>query len=1480
MKNIFFSYLFCVFSFAVSNAQPLHTFTQYTTEDGLIQKTISCILQDHKGLLWFSTWDGINRFDGYTFKNYKARPGDLIGLTNNRIDYIVEDHSGNIWMIDYDRRVHCFNPKTESFSSLPIKNYQARQIFILSNGHVWVTTEKDGLLRATYHSENDTLQVDNFSEENHLPPTDEIYKVTIDQEQNEWILTNNGICQIPKNKRNPISYFRKKRSVQQELTQSFYDAVETKESIFFGSNNGQVGRYTKGTHQFSLIKLSTNASVISLGILRKDTLLCGTDNDGFLIIPPDGKNVEHYTTTTHRQLPSNCIKKIYIDKYQEVWMEQDVKGVTLFRSDGRRVEHFTMKRPAEKDASEANPVLYIVEDKQGNVWIHPSGGDFSYYDRQTGALIPFYNSALSSGWDSSNRLTALFVDRQDNIWIGSYTNGLEKVTFYNSPFNLYTHPANQTKTGQNQVAEVGQNNTRALFCDRNGRLWIGYKDKSIAVYDKMHRFEGYLHADGTISPQDKATLGMAYIITQDHEGTIWIGTKGEGLIAARPGKSALQFNLTQYKYDPKNIYSLSHDEVYSIYEDKQGKIWIATLGGGLNYLQPNNSTGNCRFINYRNELKNYPIHSCYRTRFVTSDHQGRLWVATTHGVLSFKEDFDKPEQLTFDHFTRIPGNANSLSNNNVQSIFLSSRNELYMVTFGGGLNKLLSLENGNARFQSYTTREGLFSDILLAIEEDQQGNLWIAMEKELCKFTPQTGKTEMYPERFFPYPIKFNEGTAIRLQADGSLLFNTKQGALHFQPDSIHKSTYTPPIVFTQLQLSNKIILPNDGSGLLKADIDDTQQLTFSHLNNSFSIQFAALDMKYSGTILYAYRLEGFEEGWNEIGKHRVATYTNLPKGDYTLQVRSTNSDGIWTDNTRTIHITILPSFWETPWAILLYVLALIAIILIAVYILFTFYRLKHEVSVEQKLSELKLQFFTNASHELRTPLTLIAGPVEHILGNSNLSSDVREQLTLVDKNIGRMQRLVNQILDLQKIQNKKMKMQVQQIELLVFIRHLMESFSFIAEEHRVDFRLETALNELTIWADVDKLEKILFNLLSNAFKYTPEGKQIKVVVSEEKEQLIISIQDQGIGIAKNKQKNLFKRFESIVDKNLFNQASTGLGLALVKELVEMHKGRVSIESQPGKGSQFTVELLKGKEHFDKETEFILADSVTDVLTKSVQETTFRIPDKQENEGNSTEKETLLIVEDNQELRHFLRAIFLPHFCIVEAENGAIGLEKAKEIAPDIIISDVMMPEMDGIEMIRKLHAEMSTSHIPIVLLTAKSTIESKIEGMELGADDYITKPFSASYLKARIANLLAQRKKLQALYCATLLESQPTNVKEEATPLEAMPPLSANDQKFMEKTMEAIERQLDNGELMIDDLARELGVSRSVFFKKLKMLTGFSPVDFLKEMRIKRAAQLIKAREGNMAQIAYQVGFNDPHYFSKCFKQRYGVTPTEYRES
>ena len=1491
MRRILFLIAFLSIALA-TDAQRSCFFTHYSSEEGLSQNTVMSILQDHKGNLWFSTWDGINRFNGYSFKTYKARQGSFISLTNNRVDRMYEDPGGFLWLLTYDNRAHRFDPRTETFEQVPAAGQpgstsNVNTITVLPCGTVWLLTENDGAIRVTTPAGANHLSTDIYSAKSGLFPATKVFKVYQDANNNEWILTDNGLGLIRPGEKNPVSYFVETKERFSDPKQAFYAVQENDAEICFGSDRGRVWRYQKKNGQFELLELPTRSRIASISAVGGDKVVIATSTDGFFTYNLKTKEYIHYSHITCRNLPTAPIISAYVDKSSEVWFEQEEPGVVVHFNPATGILKREQIRVEPTAAARSRPSFHIHEDVNGYLWVHPYGGGFSFYDRKEQRLVPFYDELGSDDWRFSNKIHSTFSDKQGNLWICTHSKGLEKVTFRSVQFSMLTPEEHSYESLSNEV--------RALCEDKHKNIWVGLKDGRLRVYDANHKYLGFLTEAGTVSLSGVPMKGTVYDITQDSKGILWIATKGDGLVRAESvAPNGLSCKLSRYRYDEDDMYSLSNDNVYCVYEDHNGRIWVATFANGINYISKDKA-GNTIFVNHRNNLKGYPIDLCYKTRFITSDNNGHLWVGTTAGAVAFDENFKTPEEIQFHHFSRNPNDAKSLSNNDVHWIIATKKKELYLATFGGGLNKLLSIDkDGNGVFKSYSVLDGLPSDVLLSIREDKKQNLWMSTENGISKFIPGEERFENYDDRSITFRVRFSEA-ASAVTSKGKMLFGASNGIFMFDPDSINKSRFVPPIVLSKLVIANQDIVPGEGS-VLKVGLDDTKELVLSHKENIFAIQYAALDYTNPQNIQYAYILEGFEHQWTYADRLRNATYTNLPKGHYTFKVRSTNSDGVWVDNTRFLDIVVLPSFWETPLAYFLYVLFILLVIFVAVYILFTIYRLKHEVSVEQQVSDIKLRFFTNISHELRTPLTLIAGPVEYVLKNSKLPEDAREQLVVVERNTNRMLHLVNQILDFRKIQNKKMKMQVQRVNIVAFVRKVMDNFESLAEEHNIDFLFETEKDELYLWIDEDKLEKIVFNLLSNAFKYTPSGKLIRVFIHEDEGTVSVGVQDQGIGIAESKKKSLFVRFENLVDKNLFNQASTGIGLSLVKELVEMHKAVISVDSKLGEGSCFKVDFLKGKEHYDETVEFILEDAVTSssmVIPAPVMDATASVipivnPEEdiqdEESEANSN-KEVMLLVEDNQELRTFLRTIFSSTYRVVEAADGLEGWNKALKFVPDIIISDVMMPEKDGIEMTKELRADMTTSHIPIVLLTAKTSIESKLEGLEYGADDYITKPFSATYLKARVENLLSQRRKLQSLYrdnlmnnthVSSLSTSEETATAEE----EKLPDMSPNDRKFMDKLVELMEANMDNGDLVVDDLVREVAVSRSVFFKKLKTLTGLAPIEFIKEMRINRAAQLIETGEFNMTQISYMVGINDPRYFSKCFKSKLGMTPTEYRDN
>lgn len=1450
--------------------------THYSSEDGLSENTVMDILQDKKGNLWFSTWNGINKFDGYTFHTYKGFLDNEIALTNNRVDCMELDRYGYIWMLTYDERAFRFDPSTEIFENVPNNDNTEIHIPItkiktLPNGNVWLLSHNRGAIRVKTDSISKNITTEYYSSGSELFPVSIVYDV-FNIGDKEWVLSDNGLACFNKSTDKPEVFFEYTNSGEdtEGKKQSFFTAEKCDDKLFFGANNGYVWILNNESNIFTPLKLPVESDITGIKYIeRQGNAIIASKSDGFFVYNIGNDTYKHFPESL---LPKATIDNIYIDGADEIWFEQNVTGeVAHYNPYTDKIK--TEKVYAEPTSTDrSRPAFHIHEDIFGSLWVHPYGGGFSYFDRSKNCLVPFYNSMDGGKWHFSNKIHCAFSDRQGNLWICTHSKGLEKVTFRTEHFRI--------KRPVNSSYETLSNEVRA-YQEYNKNLWIGLKDGMLRIYDSKYNEIGYMTETGRIAKSGTPLLGNVYYMMRDSKGIMWIATKGAGVIKAEPTEDNMQFRLTRYKYSPDNIYSLSDNNVYCIYEDKYNRIWIATFSNGINYITKNEN-GEDIFINHRNTLKGFPIKQCNKVRYITADANDRLWIGTTGGLVMTELDFKTPSDAVFHHYMRSPKDPTTLSNNDVHWITPTKKGELYIATFGGGLNKIENLKpDGKATFKTYTVKDGLPSDILLSIQEDKNGLLWISTENGLTKFSPEDERFENFQDRHRSFKIRFSEASSEYL-SNGDMVFGTSQGIFYFNPDSIKKSIYEPPVIFTQLLLANNTVVPGTAP-LKECTIDDIKQLVLSHEENIFTIQYAALDYTTPSDIQYAYKLEGFEKNWNYVGKQRMATYTNLPKGDYVFKVRSTNSDGVWIDNTRNLRIKILPSFWETSLAYLIYVLILLMIVFTAVYILSTIYRLKHKVVMEHQLTDLKLRFFTDISHELRTPLTLITAPLENILEDKELPKGIREQLSVVERNANRMLRLVNQILDFRKIQNKKMKMQVQLLEIVSFTHKVMEYFEAVAKERNISYNIETDKNAIYLWVDADKYEKIIYNLLSNAFKYTPDGKAIKIAIKENEDTVSVSVIDEGVGITENKKKKLFVRFENHVETKNTSHLSTGIGLSLVKDFVDMHKAEISVTSKQNEGSCFKIDFRKGKEHYDDKVEFLQNDIDYSPATS---ETSFdssinnNVITADEDEEMDNSKETMLIVEDNSELRQFLRGIFSNDYHIIEGANGEEGKEKALKYIPDIIISDVMMPIKDGFQMMQELRGEITTSHIPLILLTAKTAIESKLEGLEYGADDYITKPFSATYLKARVKNILQRKLKIQQAYREKLLDPgvKIENDKSEENE-QSVPEMSPSDKRFMDKLLVLMESRIDNGELIVDDLVKEMAVSRSVFFKKLKTLTGLAPVEFIKEVRINKAIKLIESGEFSITQVAYMVGINDPRYFSKCFKQKMGMTPSEYRE-
>ena len=826
-------------------------------------------------------------------------------------------------------------------------------------------------------------------------------------------------------------------------------------------------------------------------------------------------------------------------------------------------------------------------------------------------------------------------------------------------------------------------------------------------------------------------------------------------------------------------------------------------------------------------------------------------------MLACPSEFMKPEAIRFYH-NICEERYSSLSNNDVLNITQTRRGKLIVTTQSGGINILEGHGDLSEKliFEHYNATIGQVSDLTLSTIEDKEGNIWVVSENKISKYDAEMNLLGELSDQ-----ILMAETKPVLLSS-GKLFLGSLYGALCITPDELHKSDFVPPIVFSHLD----IYLNNTSR---RQDIYNHREVQYLQADErNFIITFAALDYVNSPAIKYAYRIKGLNDQWIDLGNNRSASLVNIPAGDYLFQVKSTNADGVWVDNVTSLSIHIAPVFGETIWAILLYTIIAVGIMLVVVYIVIRITNLQRRVDFEQQISNLKLRFFTDISHELRTPLTLITSPIDEVISNEKLSDVGMENMQVAKRNADRMLRLINQILDFRKIQNDKMKVLVEQVDVIPLILKIYGNFVPMAHTHRIDFRLICPLDTFVMYTDVDKLEKILFNLLSNAFKYTPDEKSIFLSVTCEKQILCLQVKDEGRGINAQKLNRLFTRFDTLDEAN--PNMSTGIGLSLVKELLNLLHGTVRVDSKLGEGSSFFVRLPGSRDTFDADAnaEFILADGENSG-SKTV------VPDNliEEEEDKETR---ILIIEDNEELRHFICGVLAREYVVFEAGNGRQGLEMTLSELPDIVISDIMMPEMDGIEYLKQVKGNSDICHIPIILLSAKSSLNDQIQGLEYGADEYITKPFSSAYLKARVDSLLKQRQMLYDYYTSKMREEKDASFMEQLAP--STPQVTHFDDDFICNILQSVEENIQNSEFRIDDLAEAMSMSRTVFYRKVKSLMGVSPVDFVKTMRIKRAVQLLEQDELTVSEVGYMSGFTTPQYFSRVFKEAMGCTPKEYK--
>lgn len=1430
----------------------------YSIENGLPHNTVFCAMKDIDGFMWFGTWYGLTSFDGVKFKSYTSRDDYNTDIPPHKVQSIVEGKDGNLWVKTIDHKLYLFDKKNELYYDVfnEIKKKYAVSPKIIKiqkteTGDLLLLTKNKDLLKAVSKG-NGSLEVsllyDSQSKREHKLTNNLLVE---DANTINWIGLDFKIISCQKGaslKTKPSDFVLRK--ISNEAGQEFTCAYLAGKNLWLGDNKG------------NLFKVDYN-----MGNITRISLFHGTGevqniislNGKSLFVSIAGKGIFEYDERT-----ANCIKSLsingnehvtnsYVDSYDKLWFEINQSSIIYYDPFNRLNKRFDLPN------GKVNKALKLQDGKEQGMFFLTTSGDLVWFDRLKLSVSGLNTQPELTQNGDKKVFFDILLDKDNILWLTSTTNGVYRVSFPKPQFNL------------NQLPPVSLTTDRAIktiFQSRNGDIWIGTRLSEVYRLDKNGNVK-------QVFSGKNYQIGNVYHIMEDNKGNLWFSTKGNGLVRAElnPG-SALGYTFTRFTSDERNPSSISGNDVYYTFEDSNHRIWVALFGGGLNLISQQNGT--VLFKNKFNSFENYPKYGLYmEVRNITEDKNGRIWVGTSDGLMSFDSHFKNPANISFEIYRNDKIGSN-ISDNDIYVLYKDASSQIWISVFGGGLNKLVKYDEEAKRpvFKSYSLKEGLNSDVILSIVEDNENALWLATENALSRFDKQK-ETFRNIDRYDGFlNLQMEEESALKL-ASGDLWFGTRKGILSFNPQKIESYNCDYKTFIVDFLVSNRDLRSFNDDPILKESIRYANSITLKHNQSTFVIEFAALNYYNQNRVSYKYILEGFEDEWHYNAKNRIASYPNIPPGKYTFRVQTIDEANASLNSEKSLQIIVLPPWWLTWWAKSFYAILLLVLIYLSIRAVIFYMKMRNEMYVEQRVSELKIKFFTNISHELRTPLTLIMGPIQELKQKQQLTEKGEQYVSMIEKNATQMLQLVNQILDFRKIQNGKMILHVSQLNLNSLIDSFHKEFSVLAEENEISFMFHLADEDVLLWADKEKLEIVIRNLLSNAFKFTQPGGSIFVTtaLSEDSEHCYVRVEDTGVGIPQSKMTEIFERFFQGENSKSVQYPGTGIGLALSKEIVNLHHGSINVESKSEKGSIFTVELLLNKDHFNpSEVNFYVDDTANDEIISDIEsiETEENI-EQHEQEENKKDLPVLLVVEDNKDLCNLLRLQLDDKYKVYTAGNGVEGLKKVYQYHPDIVVTDQMMPEMTGTEMLQKMRNDFQISHIPVIILTAKNDDEAKINAINMGANAYITKPFNKEYLVARIEQLLSDRKVFRdKIWNQEKLEKPVDNDTYENY-------LQKKDLQFLDKIHHVIEENIDNSDFNIDSIADNIGISRSAFFKKLKSLTGLAPVDMIKEVRLNKSVELLKNTDMTVSEVAFAVGFKESGYYGKCFRKKYNQTPTEF---
>lgn len=1390
LRQLFFTFLLFLYSQIYSQFDQRipdnsnQKFEEFTSKDGLRHHSITYVSQDHKGYMWFGTYNGIYKYDGYNFNIYKNDGQNENSLIENNINVIKEDSSGNVWigtkggLCIYNRALNNFQRKLNvSKKEFQIKD-EILSIWEARNLSIWIGTNNG------------------------------LYNLV--KQNNDWIISKKYSLHN-KTSKLETNYIK---SISEDFNGNLL--IGTRKGLFVLKENLFV--------RFSTHPLAVKHNIRTIFNTSKDTIWFGTRQGLHRICKQQGDAFKIDNISLDKSNTKKIITTICKDLNHSIWVGTKNNGIYHYSTKMKSFKNYR-KNILDENSLSSNEITSIYEDKKGVLWIGSIGGHLKKLDLQKKNILHFKNQPHNLNSLSDNVINIIYEDSKEQIWVGTVNGGLNKISIKNSLLRI-----DKLKPSLNINKALNSKNIFSFCEDNYGNYWAGTENKGlnhITFTDKNQQpnIKQYSKNNSTSSlPTNNITS-----LFKDHKGDIWMGSFDiHGLMKFTPKKTTnTPIDIIHYSFGETSIKHI----VSCFYEDPNKQLWVGTYGGGLYKVLRDKNNNPIQILNIKN----------------------------------------------------IPEDKESLSNNNVFSIHEDKFGNLWLGTFGGGLNKISLQEKSSEKpkIKSYQIEQGLPNNELYGILEDSKGNLWISSNNGISKFNT---KTEVFTN------FNINDGLqdsnfrklAYCKGKNGIMYFGGINGFNAFYPDSFKDNTYEPLIEIVDLKIFNKTVPIGKeilGKKILSKSISETNHIELTHKHNSFSIAFSALHYASSKQNKFAYQLEGFDKEWVFTdANRRYALYSNLNPGNYIFRVKASNNDNLWSTSAKEITIKILPPWWKTWWAYTIYVIILVLLLLLFKKVIVTKEDYQNKIKIEkieqEKIKEInktKLEFFTNISHEFKTPLTLILGPLQNVLDQLPKDSKFKESLIMMERNAKHLYKLIIQVMEFRMIETKELQLKLSNGDLVDFCKNEVFTLKTMADAKDLSLRFDCNNTSFENPFDWDKLKKIINNLVSNSIKYTPKEGQIKVSLSvpnqnSNKEESYISIQvsDTGKGIPKNQLALIFDRFYKIDNEDRSSNLSSGIGLAYTKSLVELCNGTITVDSLLNQGSTFTVKiplskdniLLQAKNNIDipKET-FTTNISDEYAETKSYDAIITR-----------EELPTLLIVEDNYDMQLFIEKTLKAKFNIFLANDGLEGLKIAKKELPDIIISDIMMPNMDGIAFCNEIKTNFITNHIPIVLLTARASVEHKIEGLKVGADAYIPKPFHAEHLKEQLNNLLKQRKSLKEKFSSTKIpfNSQVDGIKQA-------------DKDFLEKAEMVIDNNLTNEQFGVEEFGEQLGLSRMQVYRKLKSIRGSSANDFIREYRLKKAANLLKNSNLNVTEISFEIGFTNRSYFTKCFKDHFGVSPREF---